>query len=146
MTAETKLLLIIHAAATFFMLGVIVLIQLVHYPLFRYVGAETYTTYQSAHMSAITLVVGPAMLIEALTGFLLLTNVDLPPALVWIGLALIGVVWLTTAFVNVPQHSQLSIGFNAAVHQALVASNWIRTLAWAGRGAVVALMLWASLR
>jgi hypothetical protein len=143
-----RLLLIVHAAATFMLAGLILVIQLVHYPLFRLVGESTYTQYQLAHMNSITCLVFPLMAVEAGTGLLLL--VLRPPGVagwqVAAGFILIAVVWVMTAFVNAPQHAGLVNGYNAATHQALVASNWVRTLAWCARGALVAWMLWHTMR
>jgi len=140
---ELKWLVLIHAASTWLMTGVIWVIQLVHYPLFRLVGERNYTAYEAAHMGAITLLVGPLMLAEALTGLLL---VGVQPSgvsrwLTYVGFALIALVWLMTLFVNAPQHTLLSAGFNAAVHQALVNSNWVRTLAWTARAVITGAMI-----
>ncbi len=152
MSSELKWILLAHVGATVFLAGLIWTIQLVHYPLFRYVGADAFIGYQTQHMNAITLLVGPVMLIELLTGFLLIGvvsaggNVPFSPLLAWIGMGLIGVIWLSTAFINVPQHSQLMGGFDDAVHRALVASNWIRTITWTARGGLVLWMLASGIR
>ncbi len=146
--SELKLLLIVHAAATLIMTGVILVIQFVHYPLFRLVGTETYTAYQAAHMSAITLVVLPLMGVELITGLLLLgaQPPGVPAWMVYAGFGLIIVVWLMTGLVNAPQHGALSMGFNADTHTALVASNWVRTLAWVARSLLVCAMVWAMIQ
>ncbi|MDX2163710.1 MAG: hypothetical protein SF162_20505 [bacterium] len=152
MASELKLLLLVHTAATLFMTGAIFIVQIVHYPLFRFVGADAFPAYQAAHMDAITLVVGPAMLLEAITGLLLAgavgTNAPFTGVgalLAWVGLGLIGVAWLVTMCISVPQHSQLMGGFDSGVHAALVASNWIRTLAWTARAGIVLALLWIAL-
>jgi hypothetical protein len=54
-----------------------------------------------------------------------------------VGAALIAVVWLSTAFVQVPYHRRLEQGFDAAAARALATSNWIRTFAWTARGGLV---------
>ncbi|MFQ3567796.1 MAG: hypothetical protein SNJ59_12450 [Aggregatilineales bacterium] len=145
--SELKLLLIVHAGVTLMMTGAIWIIQIVHYPLFSLVGSAGYTAYQNAHMSAITLVVGPLMLAEAATGAWLLfdrpAGVTLEQAA--LGLVLIGVVWAMTLFVNGPQHAALSSAFDPETHAALVSSNWIRTLAWTLRGGLVLWMLAGAL-
>lgn len=140
-----KLLLLGHAAVTWALFGLILTIQFVHYPLFRWVGEPTYATYQAEHMNAITLLVGPLMLIELATAFLLAgaPPEGVPAWALWLGVALAGLIWLLTLFVNTPQHVVLSRGFDAEVHQALVASNWLRTLAWGARSAI---MLWLLAR
>lgn len=144
MPNEVKALMLVHAAATLIMTGVIWAIQLVHYPLFRYVGAADFVRYEAAHMGAITCLVLPLMLAELLTGGMLAftPTPGISPLVWWAGAALIGVVWVTTGLVNVPQHSALSLAFDADVHHALVTSNWIRTIAWSLRSAIVIGVVW----
>jgi hypothetical protein len=43
----------------------------------------------------------------------------------------------------VPAHGRLAEGFDAGVHARLVATNWIRTMAWTLRGALV--VWWVAL-
>jgi hypothetical protein len=63
-----------------------------------------------------------------------------------IGLALLAVIWLSTALVQVPCHKRLSQGFDAATHRRLVGTNWIRTVAWSLRGLLVLWMALVSFR
>ena len=60
-------MLIIHLIATSVMVGVIWVIQLVHYPSFHFIELKQYTTFQRFHMSRISYVVIPAMLTELFT-------------------------------------------------------------------------------
>lgn len=121
------------------MTGLIWLVQVVHYPLLARVGAAGYRDYQLAHQSLIALVVGPAMLAEAACAVLLLaTRRD---ALTIAGAALLAVIWLSTALLQVPLHNQLSQGFDADVHARLVQTNWIRTIAWTARGTLALVLL-----
>jgi hypothetical protein len=68
-----------------------------------------------------------------------------PPAgsssLAWQGLALLAVVWLSTFLLQVPCHRRLERGFDAAAASRLVATNWIRTIAWSLRAAVAVALL-----
>lgn len=125
-------LLLTHAAATWFMTGLIWVIQVVHYPLFARVGADGYRDYHLAHQSLISLIVGPAMLVEALTaGTILVVRRDTPAVA---SAALLAVIWASTAFLQVPAHNVLANGFDAEAHNRLVDTNWIRTIAWTARG------------
>lgn len=137
------MLLLANALSTWAMVGAIWIVQIVHYPLFARVGEVGWTGYERAHQSLITLVVGPLMLVEALTslGLALAPPSIVRPPEAWVGLGLVAVAWLVTALVSVPLHGQLSAGFDADAHRALVATNWIRTLAWTGHGALCALWL-----
>ncbi|MFB6247584.1 MAG: hypothetical protein ABEL97_03355 [Salinibacter sp.] len=136
-------LLLIHAAATLTMLGVILVVQWVHYPLFRHVGAAGYATYQAEHMRRITGVVAPLMGVELVTAILLAWTppATVPAGLAWAGLALVGLIWGTTGLVQVPLHAALTDGFDRATHRRLVRTNWIRTVLWAARSGLVLWML-----
>ncbi len=145
---RTTYLFLLQLFATVFMTGVIWVIQVVHYPLFALVGPENYTQYQHEHERRITWIVGPVMLLELATAVLL---VAYPPArmsrsLFIVNLSLLVLIWLSTAFLQVPQHQRLEAGFDAAVHAALVASNWFRTVGWSVRSAILFFMLTRSLR
>jgi len=133
-------IVVVHACATLFMAGLIWFVQVVHYPLFARVGPDGFTAYSEAHQRLTTLVVGPAMLVEAVTAAVLvfLRPSGVSPALLWTGLGLLGVIWLSTAFLQVPLHGRLATGFSAEACDALVSTNWIRTVAWSLRGLVAA--------
>lgn len=126
----------VHDASTWYMIGVIWLIQLVHYPMFEYLDRSTFTQSHGFHTSAITLVVMPGMFLELATAALLAWSRR--DAATITGLALVGVVWAMTAFVMVPLHGRLgSEGFQPEVHASLVNWNWVRTIAWTARGAII---------
>ncbi len=147
MNDSAGLILLVNAAATWMMTGVIWLVQVLVYPNFRLVPPEAYPAYEAAHISGIVLLVGPLMLAEAFTSAWLL--VERPASVpVWMplaGLACVLVVWAVTLCVNAPQHSLLSLGFRADVHSALVASNWIRTAVWSAHSLLTAGMIWLVL-
>jgi uncharacterized membrane protein len=141
-------ILIANLASTCYMVGLIWMVQIVHYPLFAKVGSDQFTAYQTSHQSLTTLVVGPPMLIEFLTAVLLIwyRPAGVPDWLVYIALGLLAIVWASTAFLQVPCHEKLTAGFDAAVHNKLVVSNWIRTIGWTARGVLVTWMLVDVLR
>ncbi len=124
------------------MVGVIWFVQAVHYPLFPRVGAEDFSAYSRAHARLTGLVVGPPMLVEAATAVALVFNrpQGIPVLLVWAGLALVVVIWLSTVILQSPRHTELGRGFDPVSHRLLVASNWLRTACWSLRGLLVLLM------
>jgi len=140
-----KLIVLSNLAATLVMVGVVWFVQIVHYPLYTRINSDAFPHYEVEHVNRITFLVGPAMFIEAGTALLLLLS--RPPGVpMWVllfGLALVGIIWGITVFMNVPQHNQLSFQFDAEVHRSLLATNWIRTIAWSVRGV---LMLWVASR
>jgi len=133
--------LLANLASTLFMTGLIWFVQVVHYPLFAWVGAAEFPAYSREHQHWTTFVVGPPMLLEALTAALLVAArpSGVPAWAAWAGLALVGVIWLSTAALQVPAHGRLISGFDAGIAAALVSTNWIRTAAWTARAA---LLLW----
>lgn len=134
-------LLLLHAAATLALTGLIWFVQLVHYPLFRFAAIDRFRDFAAAHQQRTSWVVMPLMLIELATALLLVFTAD-PGArtLAIVGLVLLAVIWLSTALLQVPLHRRLSDGFDADAADRLVRTNWIRTVAWSAR-AVVALLL-----
>ena len=131
------LLPIAHAAAALFMTGVIWFVQIVHYPLFGRVGAANFRAYEREHARRTGWVVGPAMVVELLLALALAARGGL---LAWAGLALLAVIWTSTALVQVPLHRRLERGADVAAQRRLVRTNWIRTAAWTAR-AVIAIVI-----
>lgn len=133
--------LLIHLAATLYLVGLIWFVQLVHYPLFDGVGTPGFAAYEARHGRWTTVAVAPAMLIELATAAWLVWR---PPAggpswAMPAGLVAVGLLWAVTFFVSVPQHTVLAGGFDARAHRLLVDTNWIRTALWTARGL---LLLW----
>ena len=133
--SSVKLLVVVHVAATLLMTGVIWMVQVVHYPLFAKVGASTFALYQADHMRLITYVVFPLMMLELVTALLLVwvQPFGIPVWQWYTGLALLAIIWLSTAFLQVPLHNILTLGFEAEAHRRLVTTNWVRTVAWSTR-------------
>ena len=136
-----KALLLVQAASTLPLVGLIWTVQLVQYPLFARVGETAFADYHAGHAQRISWVVLPLMLAELISAGLLAMRSDAPSS-AWLGAALVAVIWLSTFFLQVPRHGDLSRGFDAAAHAFLVSSNWLRTLAWSIRGALV--LWWLS--
>jgi hypothetical protein len=136
-------LLLLHAAATLYLTGVIWFVQIVHYPLFSRVGRPGFTEYEREHVRRTGLVVVGPMLAELACSVAVVRVVG--GSLAWIGLALVGVIWTSTWGWQVPAHRRLEAGFDAAAHLRLTRTNWVRAVAWTARG-VVALALAAGVR
>lgn len=133
----------LHLVATVFMAGLIVFVQVVHYPLMARVGAASFVKYERSHTVRTGWVVVPPMIIELLCAIVLVFQ---PPSatdrpLVWLGLGLLAIVWASTALFQAPAHGALVRGFDADVHRRLVRSNWIRTIAWLARVPVAVVLI-----
>lgn len=133
-------LLILNALATGWMAGVIWLVQLLTYPMFSRYDRAAFAEIERCHQRQISWVVGPAMLIEAVSAAAMLwwRPRGVSTTLLWMGVALVFVWAASTALIQVPAHNRLCGGFDERVHRSLVRWNWIRTAAWSGRLVVVA--------
>jgi hypothetical protein len=125
----------VHLVSTVFMAGLIVFVQIVHYPLMAVVGDERFVAYERAHTVRTGWVVIPPMVAELGSALWLAAA---PPSAqlrgaAFVGVILIVIVWLSTAVLQAPAHGRLEGGFDAVVHRRLVSTNWIRTVAWLGR-------------
>ncbi len=133
-----------HLATTWFLVGLIWVIQVVHYPLFAEVGEQQFTRYEQLHQSRITAIVAPLMMIEVITAILLWWSVGsmIPTWQYWLALGLLASIWLSTAILQIPAHTKLSSNYDLATINWLVLTNWIRTVAWTARGLIVAYWVW----
>lgn len=122
-------------ASTIMMTGLIWFVQLVHYPLMREVGQSTFRAYELENMRRTTWIVAPLMSIEAICAITLvfLSEQDHSKALAFVGLSLVGVIWTSTVWLQMPCHRRLAMGFDAQTVDRLIATNWIRTAAWSAR-------------
>lgn len=146
LTAPETALVVAHLTATWFMVGVIWIVQRVTYPAFRHVGDDG-AAYHRAHTSGIGPVVGVGMGVEA-AAVALLVWPGVPGVPLWlalVGVALLGVIQASTLFLQVPSHGRLAAGMDRAEIDRLVATNWIRTIGWTARGGIaIAVLLLAG--
>jgi hypothetical protein len=134
----SRISLIANIGSTLMMVGVIWFVQIVHYPLFALVGRDAFAKYETAHQTMTTWVVAPLMLIELASAFWLALNMISPvrPMEAWVGLALVALAWVSTFMLQVPLHDKLARSFDASSAERLVATNWVRTVAWTLRAAL----------
>jgi len=133
---------ILHFVCTVFMTGVIWFVQVVHYPLFRAVAPVEFADYHRRHASRTAYVVIVPMVFELITAGILVALY--PKALsnlfFLIACVLLVVIWLSTALLQAPSHHSLRREYsNYEIHR-LVTFNWIRTLAWTLRTALLTLL------
>ena len=132
-----SVVLSLHNGTTWFLVGLIWVVQLVHYPMFDGLDSTTFRQSHAFHSRRILWIVAPAMLSEfCLAGSLLFERglSDWPAAA---GFGLVLFIWVVTAFIMVPIHQRLEhSGFRPEIHRGLVRWNCLRTLAWSARGAI----------
>ena len=127
---------ILHFASTLFMTGLVWMVQIVHYPLFKQIRSEQFIDYESRHSKLITFIVAPVMSIELVSGIVLAISnyLDGPNYnLFFLSFIFLVLIWLSTIFIQIPQHRKLGAGYNALVIDKLVSYNWIRTISWSLR-------------
>ena len=142
-----RLLFLSHLAATLYLVGLIWVVQVVHYPLMARVAPADFPAFESEHQRLIFRVVAGPMLLEGTTACLL---TQFPPPQInsvwlWSGVFLMGVIWWSTVCLQVPCHQALAKEFHPEIHQRLVFTNWLRTAAWTLRGSLVVWMTWVTL-
>ena len=147
-----RTLIVIHTAATMFMVGLIWTIHYVHYPLFALVGESTYISFQAEHVERIGKLLFVPWLTEGITllGVLALAFLGGRKALrvpAVINGAAMAVVLVISGFWSAPAHAKLADGFDKSIHDQLMTANLIRTLAWTVCGACavwIVLSTWAA--
>lgn len=138
---NAELLFALHITSTALMTGVIWIVQLVVYPGFAFVAREQFADVHHRYTAAVGLVVGPAMVAELATGAMLLMHLTGHVlSLMVFEMAILGLAWLSTVFVQVPCHNQLQFGYEEKVYVRLVRTNWLRTTAWSLRTALLVLV------
>lgn len=129
------ILLIIQLVACAAMTGIIWIVQVAIYPLFARLEGQTFDDYHTRYMSQVTYVIAPLMFLEATTCAACLSFGNWQDFV--IPTVLLAIVWASTAFIQIPQHTKLT----PETVPALVRSNWIRTIAWTMRSLLLALIL-----
>jgi hypothetical protein len=126
----------IHLFSTLFMIGVIWFAQEVHYPLLGRVGKDAFRAYEKENTRRTGWVVIPVMAGELITALLLLWRQPegFLPVHAWLNAGLLAAIWVSTFTLQGPYHNRLIRKFDPVIHQSLVRTNWIRTLAWTARG------------
>ncbi len=129
------IVVILNLVISSFMVGLIWLIQLVSYPLFRYVGVDDFHKYHSIHVKKITPLVAFVMVCEAAVALSLLIFIEeVSVGLLVINTTLICLIWGSTAFLQIPYHQRLEFPENRIFYiEKLVNTNWIRTVLWSSK-------------
>ncbi|MEM6688552.1 MAG: hypothetical protein AAF664_03940 [Planctomycetota bacterium] len=131
-----QLAFILNLIATWYMVGLIWMVQIVHYNLFDRVGSDVFAAYEADHNRLITPIVGLPMLVEIATAAYLCFNAPEGTTRnsMIAGMVMLGLIWISTAALSVPYHGKLMHGFDADAYRGLVSTNWIRTILWTARG------------
>jgi hypothetical protein len=121
-------ILLIHFSACLIMTGVIWIVQVVHYPTFRFINKNNFNSFSSFHVKSIGYIVVPLMLIEATTATLLVLKY--PNKAIFINFTLLIITWVFTFVVSMPLHKDLQNRYNHHAIEKLIKTNWSRTILW----------------
>jgi hypothetical protein len=134
-----NLSLTLHFAATWALVGLIWVVQVIIYPQFHRVKGSEFQSYHFSHCFRIGMVVAPLLLTEAVTAaWIVYHGCDLNFLL---SVCLLPVIWLSTALLQAPLHVKLMRGFDTTLIRRVNSTNWVRTLAWTARGVLICLSL-----
>jgi hypothetical protein len=125
------------------MVGLIWMVQVVHYPLFSAVGTSAFRSYEDGHTRRIGALLAVPASIEIVTAALIAaTRPDSVSVLLALSAgAILASIWIMTGLVQASLHQVLARGFDPSAHRRLVRTNWWRTAAWTVRGTLAAVML-----
>jgi hypothetical protein len=133
---------LVHAAATWAMVGFIWTIQLLVYPMMALVPGEAFVAFERFHQRRVVVVLSLFAPVEVISAAAVaVADTDVPPALWLTGGVLLAALWTATGLFYAPLHGRLGEAFDAELHRVLVRTNWLRTIAWTGRGAIATAML-----
>lgn len=136
-----ELIFLINTFSSFFMTGLIWVVQLVHYPSFHFVGTKNFQAFQQHHVNSIDKIVIPVMVAEITSSF----------GLAWIdgwfslnasGFYLVIAIWAATGLFSVPAHSRLENSKDVNAIKKLVSTNWVRTVLWTIKSGINTWILW----
>lgn len=126
---------LLEIASTWALIGLIWLIQLTHYPTFRYIDRHKWASFHKHHTFSISLIVMPLMLIEL--GVAIYLSLYTPSIIEYIKLILVGLIWLNTFLQAVPLHNKLAYAKKEKLIERLIRVNWIRTIFWSLKGIII---------
>ena len=128
---DFELLLKVNFISTSVMVGVIWVIQLLHYTSFHFINDQKYIEFQHFHMQRISFIVIPAMLVELASGLLL--AYFFRSSLTIVLLAFLLGIWGITFIFFTNMHQKFTTGYDQTTVDTLVKINWSRTALWSLR-------------
>ena len=121
-------IIIINFLITLMMMGVIIITQIVNYPLFLQINHNDFKNYHGEYVKRITYIAMPLMSIELLLSGLLIANI--PNKFSIIIFIVISLIFISTIFIQVPTHKEIENKYNELSIINLINTNWIRTSLW----------------
>ena len=133
------ILIVSHIVSTSIMVGVIWVMQLLHYPTLLYVKNEAFRQFQNFHMRNISIIVVPIMLIELASGLMIYLQGERSFEFL-VSFALLIILWIMTGLLFTKFHSRLRKSKDIRIINKMIFLNWYRTLFWSMRLIIIFLM------
>ena len=111
-----------------FLVGIILVVQVVCYPIFLNVAISSFQLYHKEYINRISIIVIPAMILESITTIILLIVND--TIYVKIMCLLLFIIWLSTFFIQLPLHNRIQKRYKVDYIKKLIVSNYLRTILW----------------
>ena len=127
-------------ASTLYMTGIVWFAQIVHYPLLGRNKDDSFSDFAREYQRRTLWVVTPGLAGELASATLLV--IIAPQLTSWLGMLLLGAIWLLTLRFQIPQHLALKRGYSEQIHRHLVQGNLVRSLLWTIRAGV---MIWTTI-
>lgn len=133
-------IVIIHLIATAGMFGIVLFVQMVHYPMLGKIPPANREGFEREYSTRASSLITPIMLIEAasVAAILFIAPNDLYARA---GAALFAGICLVTFGISVPCHTKLSREWRSQTHQTLIWSNFLRCLLWGARVVIAVSLL-----
>ncbi len=123
----------IHLISTSMMVAIIWIVQILHYPTFKFVDRKKYEDFQDFHMKRISYLIIPIMLVEICSGVMVLILDSSLYSPFGISIMLLIFIWVLTVLLFSKVHSYLLKGYDEDSINKLISLNWIRTISWTVR-------------
>ena len=138
-----SIILLINFTCATYLAGLILTVQLVHYPSFIYIDPKIFRKFHKFHIKKISIAVMIPMIIELASSVAL---VYLSPITInIILLIMITFIWISTIALSVPRHNQLSSGKSPRLISELILTNWPRAILWPSRSIILFIILTNSI-
>lgn len=134
--------ILVHAAATWAMVGFIWTVQLLVYPAMAAVPGDAFPAYERFHQRRVVAVLAVFGVVEVVAaGALAVVGTGVSAWMWQLGGALLAILWVSTGAFYAPLHGRLADGFDPDLHALLLRTNWVRTIVWSARGALALAMV-----
>lgn len=119
----------VHLVVTAILVGLIWVVQIIHYPSFFYVKEDYWEEFHRLHSQRISYLVAWLMPLELLMTIHYSYTQSYSVMSLTLLILVIGI-FASTFFIQVPLHQKLSAGKDSHLIYRLVRTNWMRTIAW----------------